>query len=84
MKQVISLLILLIGCSISYIVGKTQSIEQHKKDYEAACILSDCCRNMVDHLGVDAEDIYQEYIGNLDCYNLSVTKEDMTNYYWCY
>lgn len=85
MKHLISLTILFIGCSISYIIGKTQDTEQHKKDYQVACILSDCCRNMVDNIGLEADEIYSEYIDNLDCdSNLIITREDISNYYWCY
>ena len=55
------------------------------KDYQVACILSDCCRNMVDNIGLEAEEIYHEYIDNLDCDSvLVITKEDIDNYYWCY
>lgn len=55
------------------------------KDYQVACILSDCCRNMVDNIGVDAEEIYYEYIDNLDCDSvLIINKEDVKNYYWSY
>ena len=55
------------------------------KDYQAACVLNDCCRNMVDNIGVDAEEIYCEYIDNLDCDpGLIIRREDMKDYYWSY
>ena len=84
-KSLAAISLLLVGCMVSYQVGRSERTTQNRKDYQAACILSDCCRNMIDNLGVDAEEIYYEYVDNLDCYgNIIVTKEDMKNYYWCY
>jgi hypothetical protein len=40
---------------------------------------------MVDNLGVDAEEIYCDYVDNLDCDpKLKVTREDINGYYWSY
>lgn len=84
---IINILLLLVALLITFMYGYSygKAVERdNKKDYQAACILSDICRNMVDNIGNDADEIYHEYIDNIDCYNLTVTKEDMDKYYWCY
>jgi hypothetical protein len=84
-KRIAAISLLLVGCMVSYNVGKAEEHSCHKKDYQAACVLSDCCRNMVDNLGVDAEEIYCDYLDNLDCDSLlTVTRGDLETYYWCY
>lgn len=68
---------------LAYMVGRVQEQTNGIKDYQAACVLNDCCRNMVDNIGVDAEEIYFEYIDNLDCDSqLSITREDIKKYAW--
>ena len=70
---------------LAYMVGRLHEQSNSIKDYQAACVLSDCCRNMVDTIGVDAEEIYCDYIDNLDCYPaMRITREDIKNYYWSY
>ena len=70
---------------LAYMVGRVQEQEKSIKDYQAACVLNDCCRNMVDNIGVDAEEIYYEYIDNLDCDSvLRITKDDIKEYAWSY
>lgn len=72
--------------ALSYGIGRLHEQEKSLKDYQAACVLSDCCRNMVDNLGVDAEEIYFEYVDNLDCDpSMRITREEITtNYAWSY
>lgn len=75
----LSLALLLMA--LSYGIGRLQEQEKNIKDYQAACVLSDVCRNMVDNIGVDAEEIYCEYIDNLDCDStLRITREDIVGY----
>lgn len=82
LAKVISVILLI---SLAYGVGRLQEQEKNIKDYQAACILSDCCRNMVDNLGVDAEEIYCDYLDMLDCYpEMRVKSEDIKDYAWCY
>ena len=70
---------------MAYALGRLHEQEKSIKDYQAACVLNDCCRNMVDNLGVDAEEIYCDYIDNLDCDPaMRITREDFKNYYWSY
>ena len=79
-KALFAIIILVFSCYISYYTGKTTEYSKQSKDYQVASIMTTCCNNMVDNLGVDAEEIYYEYIDNLDCYNLSITKEDIDKY----
>lgn len=80
-----AVLLLLATNAVSYLAGTYQKDLQSEKDYQAACVLNDCCRNMIDNIGVDAEEIYYEYIDNLDCNpKLIIDQEDMKRYYWGY
>lgn len=79
-KALFATIILAFACIISYNLGKATSYTEHSKDHQVASIMTTCCNNMIDNLGVDAEEIYHEYIDNLDCYNLSITKEDIDRY----
>lgn len=64
-----------------YMCGERNGERKSVKDYQAACILSDACRNMMDKLGADAEEIYHEYVDNLDCFeHIVVTGEDIEGY----
>ena len=70
---------------LAYWVGCLHEQKASIKAYQAACVLNDCCRNMVDIIGVDAEEIYGEYISNLDCDPaLRITREDIDGYSWSY
>lgn len=83
MKTLLSLTFITItyvACTLCYQLGKYEASKQHTKDYQVASIMTTCCNNMIDNLGVDAEEIYYDYIDNLDCYNLSITKEDIDRY----
>ena len=70
---------------LAYMVGRLHEQEDGIKDYQAACVLNDCCRNMVDNIGTDAEEIYGEYMSNLDCDpKLVISTEDIQEYRWRY
>ena len=70
---------------LAYMLGRVHEQENGIKNYQAACVLSDCCRNMVDNLGTDAEEIYYDYVDNLDCDStLRITREDIKEYSWSY
>jgi hypothetical protein len=80
-----AVLLLLVTNTVSYLAGSYNKDLQSEKDYQTACVLNDCCRNMVDNIGVDAEEIYCDYLDNLDCDSLlTVTRGDLETYYWCY
>ena len=80
-----AVLLLLATNAVSYWAGLCSKDLQSEKNYQAACVLNDCCRNMVDNIGADAEEIYYDYIDNLDCDpDLVVTQEDMKGYSWKY
>ena len=80
-KALFATIILVLACIISYNLGKAKSYSEHSKDYQAACILATCCNNMIDNIGLEAEEIYYEYIDNLDCYsNITLTKADIDSY----
>lgn len=80
-----AVLLLLATNAVSYWVGLSNKDLQSEKNYQAACVLNDCCRNMVDNIGVEAEEIYYDYIDNLDCDpDLVISQEDMKNYSWKY
>lgn len=76
---------IVVASVISYIAGVNTENVQHEKDYQAACILNDCCRNMVDNIGTEAEEIYGDYLDNLDTDPyLIITADDIRDYYWSY
>ena len=85
LKLFAAITLLLASWVVSYEIGKSERTIQNEKDYQAACILSDCCRNIVDNLGVNAEEIYCDYLDYLECdSNLIITREDMDEYYYMY
>ena len=70
---------------LAYALGRLHEQEKSLKDYQAACVLNDVCHYMVDNIGVDAEEIYCDYIDNLECDPaMIVTREDIEAYNWCY
>ena len=80
-KSIEAITLLCAGCMVSYYVGRAVEHSQHAKDYQVATIMTTCCNNMMDNLGLEAEEIYYEYIDNLDCYSrISITKEDIEDY----
>lgn len=62
----------------------------HTRDYEAACLLMDCMRSMMDseEIGSEVEESYYEWFQDLDMgiYNTEELKDirDLEDYYWCY
>lgn len=69
----------------AYAVGRLHEQQNGIKHYQAAGVLNDCCRNMVDNIGTDAEEIYYDYLDNLDCdSNLIITRDDIAGYVWSY
>ena len=81
LKELATITLLIVGCVASYQIGKAVEYQQHVKDRQVASIMTTCCNNIVDNLGTEAEEIYSEYIDNLDCYpQIAITKEDIDNY----
>ena len=82
-KRIAAISLLIVGCMVSYNAGIAVGHSQHTKDYQVACIMSDCCRNMVENIGLEAEEIYYEYADNLDCFReIVVTQKDLESYSW--
>jgi hypothetical protein len=83
---IIAALVIVIVSAVSFYIGRDYEYRHFGNiDYQAACILNDCCRNMIDNIGLEAEEIYYDYIDNLDCDSeLIVTKEDIKHYHWNY
>lgn len=73
--------ILCVSNVVSYQMGQKNS-----KDYQAACMLSDICHFAMDNDTTgDFRDIYYDYLDEIDCDpNAVITKEEITEYYWCY
>ena len=83
LKALFAIVLVVLIAIISYYIGYNNSNRQHSKDYQAACILNECCLNMINNIGTDAEEIYYEYIDNLDCYSdIIITKEGIQTYRW--
>ena len=84
-KVLAAVALLLAISAVSYQVGRNSKENVGSKDYQVACMLSDICRIMMDNLGNDAEEIYYDYVDNIDCDPEAViTKDEIRNYYWCY
>lgn len=80
-----AVLLLLATNAVSYWAGSYDKDLQSKKNYQAACVLSDVCHFMMDNIGNDAEEIYFDTIDNLDCDpDLVVTREEIQTYNWIY
>ena len=85
MKRIVNVTLVAMLIVLGYHVGRLQEQSLHMKDYQSACVLSDVCRNMVDNIGTDAEEIYYDYVDNLDCDStLRITREDLEGYSWRY
>ena len=56
--------------------------KEKEKYYTTTCILSDCCRNMIDNYG-DPDSIYDNYI-NIAYEEIGVKEQEFTNYSYCY
>ena len=85
-KSIAAISLLIVGCMVSYQVGRNIEYSNHVKDYEAACILSDICRMQLDYSdSSEFEERYFDTIDNLDCFNLHITREEIhSNYAWMY
>lgn len=73
--------------AVSFCVGRNYECKYYtQKHYEAACMLSDICRIMVDNIGSEADEIYQEYLDNIYTMpNAKVTSEELKKgYAYCY
>ena len=88
-EQALLMLVLgLIGCCVGLTI--IFAAEHHKRvQYEqAACVLSDVVRRTIGHERNLEEPIcdemYEEVIDNLDCYNVCIDKDFIENLYWAY
>lgn len=90
MKNLLIGLSLVLSFALGFCCASMQHSAQSIRDYEAACLLMDCIRNMMDseEIGSEVEESYYEWFDALECgcYN---TKEltninQLENYYWCY
>ena len=87
-EQALMMIVLaLVGTCIGLIL--CFAIEHHKRvQYEeAACALSDVCHAALDHDDLDAiafEEIYEDVVGNLDCYGMTIDRKFITNLSWAY
>lgn len=73
--------------AVSFWAGRDYEYKYYtQKHYEAACMLSDICRIMVDNIGSEADEIYQEYLDNIYTIpNAKVTSEELKKgYAYCY
>lgn len=86
-KVVVILLIAWILAFGGYCVGYNNA---HTRDFEAACLLMDCLRNMMDseEIGSEVEESFHEWFDDLDMgiYNTSKLTDikQLDEYYWCY
>lgn len=85
-KVIAAVALLLVVSAVSFVAGRNSMINVESKDYQAACMLSDICRIMMDNIGNEAEEIYWDYVDNIDTDPKAViTKEEIhKNYMWCY
>jgi len=83
--SVVVILSFVIAFYLGRITSNLDAINQTSKDYQAACVLADICRIMQDNIGLEAQEIYEDYVSNLDTDStLTITREDLNEYYWCY
>lgn len=81
-------------CLVAYIIGLLGfcigSTSTHTRDYEAACLLHDCIRTMMDDeiIGSEVEEHYYEFFQDLDMGVYNTKKltdiDQLKEYYWCY
>lgn len=85
-RILVSAFVIVLVSAVSFCLGREYEIKHFgKADYQAACILNECCLNMINNIGTDAEEIYYEYMDNLDCYgDIIITKEDIQTYRWSF
>jgi hypothetical protein len=75
---------LLCGVSaVSYSIGQTSA--QSTKDYQAACLLGDICKFAIYNGNTEFEELYEDYLGNIDCDpRVLITREEVEQYSWVY
>ena len=81
---VLAAVALLCGVSaVSYSIGQTNA--QSAKDYQAACMLSDICHFAIDNGNTEFEELYYDYIDNIDTDPKDIiTREEIQKYSWIY
>lgn len=85
MKKLVVVLATVAIASVSFMLGATYQSYQSWKDYQAACMLSDICLFAHDNLGNDFDEIYEDYIMNIDCDpNATITEDEIRQYHWIY
>ena len=85
-KVIAAVALLCVVSAVSFVAGRNSMVNVESKDYQAACMLSDICRIMMDNIGNEAEEIYWDYVDNIECDpKATITKEEIhKNYMWCY
>jgi len=84
MKKIIyCALALALGVSAGYSVGKDSY--RSIKDYQSACMLGDICKFAIENGNFEFEELYEDYLGNLECDpKVIVTREEIESYSWIY
>ena len=83
-NMLIAGLILVVLCQLALNIQlKKEKVEA----YETACALSDIVRIHLDspyctECGFD--ECFEDYVGNLDCYNYTIDTLNLEKYTWCY
>lgn len=85
-KYLAAVVLLLATSAVSYQCGKNSQVNVNSKDYQAACMLSDICHFALDHdESGEFEEIYYDYIDNIDCDpDAVITKTEIQKYNWIY
>lgn len=90
MKNLLIGLSLVLSFALGFCCAYTQRSAQSVKDYEAACLLMDCMRSMMDseEIGSEVEESYYEWFSDLDtgCWHTKKLHDikDLDQYYWAY
>ena len=90
MKNLLIGLSLVLSFALGFCCAYTQRSAQSVKDYEAACLLMDCIRCMMDseEIGSEVEESYYEWFSDLDtgCWHTKKLHDikDLDQYYWAY
>lgn len=96
LKGIAAIALFVAGCMVSYYVGRAVEYQEHVKDYEAACLLSDFIRFTIDNWngeeiwngGVELQNSYEEYFQELDNGGFRTEKvkdiNDLNAYCWMY
>jgi len=75
--------LLLAVSTVSFSIGRTST--QSTKDYQVACLLGDICKFAIDNGNTEFEELYEDYLGNIDCDpRVLVTREEVEQYTWIY